>query len=205
MDTDELALLCSSALSVKEMEGPVKTLDAGLINKRERRLSLCLVGKVLTSKLINREVFMNVIQSVWQISEGVEIEWIEGNIFAFRLTTLRIEDSRFIRVRVVIDVNEPLLRSLRVDLLDNGKISTMLLRYERLLDYCFKCGCLGHSLLECKATDDDMDVKSEANLRLNVWLCTGSPPKHFLSQNRKHDRPWGWKPDKGHYSRSSDN
>lgn len=48
-------------------------------------------------------------------------------------------NDRFIRVRVVIAANEPLLRSIRVDLLGNGKITTMLLRYERLLDYCFKC------------------------------------------------------------------
>ncbi|TXG60692.1 hypothetical protein EZV62_015265 [Acer yangbiense] len=278
MDTNELALLCS-ALSVKERDGLVKTLDEGLINMGERRLSLCLVGRVFTSKLINREAFMNVIPSVWRISEGVEVEWIEVNTFAFHfknfedlkrvlsggpwsfdramiifeepvgdgdiknmkfnkldiwvqihnmpllcmteeigiflgkmigdvhdvdLEAAKDVSGRFIRVRVVIDVLEPLLRSLRVDLLGNGKITTMLLRHERLLDYCFKCSCLGHSLLECTDTSEGRDMKSEANLRLNVWLRTNSPPKRFTFRNGRHDRPWGENSNKGHKNRSSD-
>ena len=68
MDTEELAMLCS-ALSVKEREELAKTLDKGLFHKGERRLSLCLVGRVFTSKLINRDAFINVILSVWRISE----------------------------------------------------------------------------------------------------------------------------------------
>ncbi|KAI9173809.1 hypothetical protein LWI28_006874 [Acer negundo] len=98
---------------------------------------------------------------------------------------------------------EPLLRSLRVDLLGNGKITTMLLRYERLLDYCFKCGRLGHSLLECTDTSDGKDMKSEANIRLNVWLRTSSPSKCFTFRNGRHDRPWGGNPDRGHKNISS--
>ncbi|KAK3194516.1 hypothetical protein Dsin_025826 [Dipteronia sinensis] len=54
----------------------------------------------------------------------------------------------YVRVRVPIDAKEPLKRSLMVDLLGEGHIKTVLLRCERLLDYCFQCGRLGHSLRE---------------------------------------------------------
>ncbi|TXG51180.1 hypothetical protein EZV62_023704 [Acer yangbiense] len=73
-------------------------------------------------------------------------------------------------IKVLIDAKEPLKRSLRVDLLGEGKIKVVLLRYERLLDYCFKCSRLGHSLRECLETGDGMEVISEAQTRLNVWL-----------------------------------
>ncbi|KAK0578618.1 hypothetical protein LWI29_013252 [Acer saccharum] len=44
MQSEELAMLCS-ALSIKEKERPVGTLDSNLKEKGERLLSLCLVGK----------------------------------------------------------------------------------------------------------------------------------------------------------------
>ncbi|KAK3221849.1 hypothetical protein Dsin_008874 [Dipteronia sinensis] len=57
--------------------------------------------------------------------------------------------GRFIRVWVVIKVDEPLRRSLRVDLLGDGKVTTMLLRYERVPDFCYKCSKPCHTLGEC--------------------------------------------------------
>ena len=64
MNADELVRLCS-AVSVKEREGPVKTLDVGLKDKGEQRLSLCLVGKILATKLVNRLAFIDVMTSIW--------------------------------------------------------------------------------------------------------------------------------------------
>ncbi|TXG65439.1 hypothetical protein EZV62_006714 [Acer yangbiense] len=86
-------------------------------------------------------------------------------------------EVRFLWVRTVIVAEEPLKWSLRVDILGSGEITTMLLRYERLQDYCFKCGRLGQVLRECLKEGEERDVKSEDCLRLSVWLCALSPPK----------------------------
>ncbi|TXG46396.1 hypothetical protein EZV62_028104 [Acer yangbiense] len=266
MNADELALLCS-ALSVKEMDRPIRTLDSNLINIGARRLSLCLVGKVLTTRLVNRSAFIDIMTSVWRVSEGVDIEWAEGNIFVLNFKNLedrsrilaggpwnfdraiivfeeptgvgdilnmsfnrtefwvqihnlpllcmtedigmflgkmigevcdidleaaREGNGRFIRVRVAFAANEPLLRCLRVDLLGTGKVTTMLLRYERLLDFCFKCSRLGHSMRECTEEADVKEATSEANVRLNVWLRAVSPSKRFPGRNRGFDQgSWG--------------
>ncbi|KAH7566579.1 hypothetical protein JRO89_XS08G0193100 [Xanthoceras sorbifolium] len=54
-----------------------------------------------------------------------------------------------LRVRVCIDSNKPLIRGLKVVLDESGVPTIMLLRYERLPKYCFKCGVLGHPFREC--------------------------------------------------------
>ncbi|TXG53530.1 hypothetical protein EZV62_018786 [Acer yangbiense] len=94
MNSKELELLCG-ALSITEKERPVGTLDYDLKAKGERVLALCLVGKVLTTKVVNKEAFINVMHSIWKTSEEVEIEALEGNVFAFHFKTS--EDRKYIQ------------------------------------------------------------------------------------------------------------
>ncbi|TXG54198.1 hypothetical protein EZV62_019454 [Acer yangbiense] len=94
MNPADLEMLCS-ALSIREKERPVGTLTTNLKERGERLLSLCLVGKVLTNKLVNKEAFINVMTSIWKVKEGVEIEALEGNVFAFHFKIL--EDRKFIQ------------------------------------------------------------------------------------------------------------
>ncbi|KAK2658544.1 hypothetical protein Ddye_005077 [Dipteronia dyeriana] len=83
METDELERLCS-ALSIKELEGPVTTLDEGMKASRERKLALCMVGKVLTTYVVNKDAFIRVFYSLWKVNDGFEIELAEGNTFTFQ-------------------------------------------------------------------------------------------------------------------------
>ncbi|TXG64010.1 hypothetical protein EZV62_011004 [Acer yangbiense] len=209
MNAEEIEIFCR-ALSIKEKEGPIGTLDEKLKSKGEQRLALCLVGKVMVTKLVNREAFMDVMQSIWRVNEGVGIEAVEGNVFVFHFrnvedrkhiqtsgpwsfdrATIVFEEAtsieeisdlkmitqvrdidmgtatdsfgRYVRVRVLISVKDPLMRSLRVDLLGEGQVKTLLLRYERLMDYCFKCVCLGHSLRECLESGEEKETISDSN------------------------------------------
>ncbi|TXG57282.1 hypothetical protein EZV62_018595 [Acer yangbiense] len=205
MNVNDIASLCN-ALLIREKERPATILDVNLKDRGKQRLALCLVGKVLASKVVNREAFRDVLKRIWRVNGGVEIEAIEDNIFEFQFKSLearkrilsggpwrfdgaiiifeepigsgeianmefnKIEfwvqihnlpllcmteeiglflgnmigevrnvdleagksgSCRFIRARVVIKVDEPLRRSLRVDLLGNGKITTMLLRVDQ--------------------------------------------------------------------------
>ncbi|KAK4853783.1 hypothetical protein QYF36_014514 [Acer negundo] len=256
MDVDELDRLCS-ALSIQELEGPVQSLDEGMKTRRERKLALCLVGKVMTKVLVNKDAFIRVFNTIWKLSELVDIEWVEGNIFTFQffnmedrnrvindgqwnfdksivvlekmlsdgdtanlefnkeefwiqihkiphlcmseeiglflgklirdgkevdLATAREENNRYLRIKVTVLISKPLVRSLRVDLMGTGKVTTMLLRNERLQEYCFKCKRICHGIRECLVEEDIREVMSEANYRLCMWLWTGIPPKK--SQNR---------------------
>ncbi|KAK2652652.1 hypothetical protein Ddye_012508 [Dipteronia dyeriana] len=94
MNVDELAVLCS-ALSVMEKERHVRILDTKLKDQGARRLSLCLVGEILTSKLVNRKALIDVMTSIWHVNEGVDIEWAEGNIFVIHFKN-GVDRSRLI-------------------------------------------------------------------------------------------------------------
>ncbi|KAK1592694.1 hypothetical protein Q3G72_028842 [Acer saccharum] len=215
MNVNDIASLCN-ALSIGEKEMPATILDVNLKDRGEQRLALCLVGKVLASKVVNREAFVDVLKRIWRVNGGVEIEAIEDNIFEFQFKSLEARkrilsvgpwrlmerssylrnlegevrsvdleagksgSCRFIQVRVVIKVVEPLSRSLRVDLLGNGKITTMLLRYERVPDFCYKCNRLAHNLGECSVPGDNREATTEANIRLCTWMRTSSPLKKQL-------------------------
>ncbi|KAK3204613.1 hypothetical protein Dsin_018659 [Dipteronia sinensis] len=90
MNADEVAHLCE-ALSLKEKEGPLMPLLTVLRNDGENRLALRLVGKMLSSKLVNREAFIHLIPKFWKIKQGVEIEVVDRNVFSF---TFRCADDR---------------------------------------------------------------------------------------------------------------
>ncbi|KAK2649988.1 hypothetical protein Ddye_017477 [Dipteronia dyeriana] len=157
--------------------------------KGEQRPALCLIGKVFSIKLVNKNVFMEVINKIWRADGGVEIEQIKGNTFEFLFKSLKARQrilnggpwsfdreiivfekptwegvidgmmfntvdiwgnmigevrelnletnsyrsGHFLRVRVTVQVREPLQQSIRVDYHGSGKVTTMLLRYERLM------------------------------------------------------------------------
>ncbi|TXG48304.1 hypothetical protein EZV62_027598 [Acer yangbiense] len=116
------------------------------------------------------------------IGEVKEVDLIEAKIIG----------GRIIRVRAVISTTEPLMRSLRVDLLGSGEITTLLLRYERLQDYCFKCSRLGHSFTDCSEPGPGKEATTEAMARLNVWLRTDGPPKRVNYRRGPFERQsWG--------------
>ncbi|KAK1562127.1 hypothetical protein Q3G72_015797 [Acer saccharum] len=45
--------------------------------------------------------------------------------------------TKFLRVRVLMEVDKLLRRCIRVNMMGDGVESVMLLKYERLLDFCF--------------------------------------------------------------------
>ncbi|TXG60282.1 hypothetical protein EZV62_014855 [Acer yangbiense] len=103
-----------ASMSLKEKEGPMWSLKNKLKDDGLRKMSLSLVGSI--------------IGDVEEIDEGAS-----GDC-----------DGKFLRVRVVIDVEKPLRRILRVDVLSNGVESVMFLKYKCLPDHCFCYGRLGH-------------------------------------------------------------
>ncbi|KAL5798563.1 hypothetical protein ACOSQ2_003383 [Xanthoceras sorbifolium] len=88
MEATEIAKLCET-LSLSEKEGPVVSLDASLKKIGMNKMALSLVGKVVSSKFINREAFISIISKIWKLSQEVEIEVLSTNIFVFHFRNVR--------------------------------------------------------------------------------------------------------------------
>ncbi|TXG51182.1 hypothetical protein EZV62_023706 [Acer yangbiense] len=197
MKSEELEMLCS-AHSIEEKERPVGTLNSNLKEKEECLLSLCLVGKVLNNKLVNKDAFINFLSTIWRTMKMKYIQsggpWtFDKAIIAFEeplstgkmieevidvdLLAAKNIDGSFVRVRVAVSMDEPLMRSLRVDLK------------------------LDHSIRDCSEPGDGKEVTTEAQLRLNVWLRSESPSKRFnLWNGPSRRRNWGNQGGKPHIS-----
>ncbi|KAK3199011.1 hypothetical protein Dsin_022426 [Dipteronia sinensis] len=219
MGAEEIATLCAS-MTLKEREGPVRRLHDELKVAGERKMALCLAGRILSLYLINRDAFRTIISRIWKVRGEVEIEVINGNTYDFHfqfpddrrkvlaggpwsfkdslivleeptgkgeLQSLKFCTAEFwvqisnipilcmtkeiwrflgsiigevrevdtrpsgdclgkcFRVRVAIEVDKPIRRFLRVDVLGDGEETVMPLQYERLPNFCFRCGILGHT------------------------------------------------------------
>lgn len=77
--------------------------------------------------------------------------------------------SDSIRIRVKIDISKALLRGFMLKSGEAGGERWITIRYERLLDFCFKCGCIGHGAKECK-TDQKDGGSNKNNFEFDAWL-----------------------------------
>ncbi|TXG48491.1 hypothetical protein EZV62_024366 [Acer yangbiense] len=75
MSADEVASLCE-ALSLKDREGPLMPLQVDLKKDGEKRMGFRLIGKLLSSKLANRDAFISLFHRIWRTMESFDIEVI---------------------------------------------------------------------------------------------------------------------------------
>ncbi|TXG71143.1 hypothetical protein EZV62_006078 [Acer yangbiense] len=80
MDSDEISRLCAS-LSIKGKDEKVWSVKGSLQEAAGKKLELCLVGKILTRKHVNKDAFRAVIPKIWQTS--LDIEVVQDNVFLF--------------------------------------------------------------------------------------------------------------------------
>ncbi|KAL5823584.1 hypothetical protein ACOSQ3_021568 [Xanthoceras sorbifolium] len=260
MEQLDITQLCK-ALSLSERDGPISQLDESLKRLGERKLELSLVGRFITNKLVNREAFCATISRIWRTTQEVDVETLQGNIYAFyfknqmdRLFVLAerpwtfdkallvLEEPRgkgdlgsmelnkiefwiqmhnapllcmtkdiglflgrkiglvkeidlgpsgdcvgkYIRVLVVVDITKPLRRCLKLDLDGTGKPSILLLRYERLPEYYFHCGQLGHTVRECLSVASTTEETNQ-NYEYGAWLRATSPVRVRRQQREDGD------------------
>ncbi|KAK3199219.1 hypothetical protein Dsin_022634 [Dipteronia sinensis] len=86
---------------------------------------------------------------------------------------------KYIRVRVVINVDQPLRRILRVDVLRDGQESMMLLRYERLPEHCYRSRRIGHVVRDCLSVVES-EGPEDYDLLFGPWMNVSSPVKPVL-------------------------
>ncbi|XP_023928142.1 uncharacterized protein LOC112039499 [Quercus suber] len=74
-----------------------------------------------------------------------------------------------LRVKVSIDVTKPLCRGKRVTIEDD-KSRWVLFKYERLPNFCYKCGLLNHDLKDCPENLGPAKMQDTQNFQYGLWL-----------------------------------
>uniref|UniRef100_A0A803MT30 CCHC-type domain-containing protein n=1 Tax=Chenopodium quinoa TaxID=63459 RepID=A0A803MT30_CHEQI len=227
------------------------------------KISLTLVGKLLTVRPYNVEAMKRTLVNVWRVKDNVAIRMVETNLFVFQffceddkikvmegyrwffdkklllLTKimgdeqpstvcfssspfwvrigdvpfnkrnldfafeigehlggfLEFDDSdplgweAFLRIKIMVDINKPLRRGLKVA---NGSSSPIWcgMQYERLAEFCYYCGRLNHTDVECQFVEEDVVTKGVV-YEYGPWLGA-SPKKQARGSlfDRERERSW---------------
>ncbi|KAH9703270.1 zinc knuckle protein [Citrus sinensis] len=86
MDAEELLRKCQASVS-KEEEADIVTFMGRMKIKGEEVTTNCVVGKVLTSRSINKEGLKAAMQMAWRTVIEVKIESMGDNIFLFKFAS----------------------------------------------------------------------------------------------------------------------
>ncbi|KAK6163123.1 hypothetical protein DH2020_002964 [Rehmannia glutinosa] len=90
--------------------------------------------------------------------------------------------GKYIRIKVNIDITKPLHRVIHADV--HGQKRAIYLKYERLPDFCFHCGIIGHVFRDCETRILNPPENSE-NFEFGNWLKAPYGP----STSSNHKRP----------------
>ncbi|KAK3193077.1 hypothetical protein Dsin_024387 [Dipteronia sinensis] len=82
MRETEIAKLCET-LSLEDEDSVIYELSEDAQRSGKADVDLCLVGKVLSGKKVNREAFKILIEQLWRSFGKVDVESVGDNIFMF--------------------------------------------------------------------------------------------------------------------------
>ncbi|KAF4362342.1 hypothetical protein F8388_008226 [Cannabis sativa] len=257
----ELVNRLAEVLVLDEGDGPVLPLNQAGVEEGKKRLDLCLVGKVIGPKPINKEGIERAMKGIWRINNRFQVEELSSkNVFRFFfgsredrqrvfgggpwtidkqlicfvkpmglgeiskmnfdftsfwisinnvplacMTELfarewgerigKLEDIKLVngtmKVRVRINITEPLKRGLRVAVDDQGNEVSLIFQYEHLPDFCFDCGIIGHKAMDCPLRDFAGENPHFDRGRFGSWMCApSSPPRdRFRVQRNRENSP----------------
>ncbi|KAL5807766.1 hypothetical protein ACOSQ3_028457 [Xanthoceras sorbifolium] len=78
--------------------------------------------------------------------------------------------GKFLRIKVSIDITKPLKRGIRLRLANFDTMITALIKYERLPDFCYGCGFIGHSFRECDNSEVRKNIMEGVDPKFGGWL-----------------------------------
>ncbi|KAL5776325.1 hypothetical protein ACOSP7_009251 [Xanthoceras sorbifolium] len=78
--------------------------------------------------------------------------------------------GKFLRIKVRIDITKPLKRGIRLRLANFDTMITALIKYERLPDFCYGCGFIGHSFRECYNSEVRKNIMEGVEPKFGGWL-----------------------------------
>ncbi|TXG60344.1 hypothetical protein EZV62_014917 [Acer yangbiense] len=85
--------------------------------------------------------------------------------------------GKFMRVKVRIDISKALKRWLKLRLGKLEEVTMMNLKYERLPEFCFACGKIGHCIKECQDPEAKKAALEGSQNKFGSWLKAMIPDR----------------------------
>ena len=81
------------------------------------------------------------------------------------------------RVCVSVDITKKLIRGKKINI-EGGENRWVIFKYERLPNFCYRCGMLDHTSKECLEGPLVNEGEEEGSLQYGAWL-RGDPWKRY--------------------------
>uniref|UniRef100_A0A803P9D1 Zinc knuckle CX2CX4HX4C domain-containing protein n=1 Tax=Cannabis sativa TaxID=3483 RepID=A0A803P9D1_CANSA len=190
-----------STLSLTDEESSILTLpEVAALQSSDLQPGFALLARVLTSQNVYKPGFIDQMSGHWQGRYPVTITEYKGEDGLFHIRFgcegefLEVYDDStnegwgpFLRIQVKLQVTKPLMRGQMIKLPKIKDEFWVDFRYERLLEFCFECGCLGHPFERCIAFMERMDRGNDDDFQYGPWmkantsLQSPSPPQIALN------------------------
>ncbi|XP_016669952.1 uncharacterized protein [Gossypium hirsutum] len=129
-------------------------------------------GQAITSYEFNMSPFWlriyNIPLELMDRSTALDVGTTIGKVVAIDWKDRNGGWTEFMMLKIMVNILKPLRRI--VKLVDRDeRVITCMLKYERLPDFCYLCGIIGHTVKNCKNKLPG-PVSNEANFQFGSWL-----------------------------------
>ena len=100
---------------------------------------------------------------------GMEIRAKIGTVIDIDVPEKGVQWGKCLRVRIQFDATRKLVRGKRVSI-EGGESRWVFFKYERLLNFCYRCGKLDHGEKECAEKQGSENGEDEGCMQYGVWL-----------------------------------
>ncbi|RYR12987.1 hypothetical protein Ahy_B04g070226 [Arachis hypogaea] len=100
---------------------------------------------------------------------GRRIGEMMGKVMDVEIFSMRSKEEKILKIQVLMDITKSLKRKLKISG-SNSKVTDLHLKYERIGNFCYCCGSIGHEVRACN-THLEQIAKGEAKEEeWGVWL-----------------------------------
>ena len=182
-------------LQISEIDEEMFLVEFGDGKDKQKVLEMCLwsfekqliVLKEFDGELVPRDIEMKHYPFWVQIfnlplkSRTKEMGWAIGSPLG-EVLEVDVSDSgvhlgRCLRVHVSVDITKKLIRGKKIKI-EGGENRWVIFKYERLPNFCYRCGMLDHAIKECSKGPLVNEWEEEGSLQYGAWL-RGDPWKRY--------------------------
>lgn len=118
---------------------------------------------------------------------GLEISSKLGKVLDIDVLENGVHWGRYLHIRIQLDVTRKLIRAKKVSI-EQDEPRWVFFRYERLPNFCYVCGLIGHSKCECSKKKDGSGGLEKEEYQYGAWLLA----KPVKRTNFNLEKPYEW-------------